>query len=79
MHLFKELRNGIGIVSRPKQFLSYGSKQSKCCLDQYLMNCLAYLNFDAIFEFLGQVTINKLLLETDALCHSSFTLIPKLV
>ena len=27
-----------------------GSKQSNCCLDQYLKNRLAYLNFDAILS-----------------------------
>ena len=32
-------------------------KQLKCCLDQQLKNRLAYLNCDAIFEFLGQFTI----------------------
>ena len=39
------------------RILSYRSKQSKCCLDQQLKDRLAYLNFDAIFEFLGQFTI----------------------
>ena len=33
--------------------LSYGLKQSKYCIDQLLKNHLAYLNFNAIFEFLG--------------------------
>ena len=36
--------------------VSYGSKQSKC-FDQYLKNRLAYINLNAIFEFLGQFTI----------------------
>ena len=39
-------------------FFSYGSKQSKYSFDQYLIkNCLAYLNSNAIVEFLGQFTI----------------------
>ena len=44
-----------------KWFLSYRSKQSKCCLDQELKKCLAYLNFNAIFEFLGQCIIRCIL------------------
>ena len=43
--------------NRPSVFLRYGSKQSDCCLDQKIKNRLAYLNVDAIFEFLGQFTI----------------------
>ena len=35
---------------------AYGSKQSKYCFDQ-LKNCLTYLNFNTIFEILGQFTI----------------------
>ena len=30
--------------------------QNKLIFDQWLKNLLAYLNFDAIFEFLGQFT-----------------------
>ena len=36
--------------------LYYGSKQSKYCFDQ-LKNCLTYLNFNTIFEILGQFSI----------------------
>ena len=32
--MFKGLKNGIEIKLQAKRFLSYGSKQSKCCLDQ---------------------------------------------
>ena len=37
--------------------LSYESKQSKYCFDQKLKNRLACLNFIAVLEFLGQLTI----------------------
>ena len=40
---------------KAKWFLSYVSKQSKCYLDQKLKNRLAYLNFDANFEFLKTI------------------------
>ena len=39
----KELKNGIGILVG-QAVLSYGSKQSKCCLGQLFKNRLAYLN-----------------------------------
>ena len=44
--------------SRPSYFLSYRSKQSKCCFwINTSRTCLAYLDFDAIFEFLGQFSV----------------------
>ena len=45
--LSKELKNDIEILV-VQAVLSYGSKYSKFCLDQYLKNRLSYLNFDAI-------------------------------
>ena len=45
VHFFKELKNGYWNFSKQSGFLSYGSKRSKCCLDQLLKNRLAYLNF----------------------------------
>ena len=46
--------------STPRGFLSYGSKHSKYCFNQELKSCLAYLNFNAIFEFLYNYTMNVL-------------------
>ena len=56
--LFKELKNGIGI-SVDQVVFKLKIKKSKCCLDQLLKNCLAYLNFDA--EFLGHFAIRCIL------------------
>ena len=56
--LFKELKDGIEVFfSRPSSFQSSDQKQLNCCIDQLLKNCLTYLNFDVIFEFLGQFTL----------------------
>ena len=49
--LFKELKYGIEILVGQAIFVKL------LFLDQQLKNRLAYLNFDAIFEFLGQFTI----------------------
>ena len=35
-----------------KRFLSYWSEQCFARFDQYLKNCMAYWNFNTIFEFL---------------------------
>ena len=51
MHLKAKLKNGMEFLI-DQVILSYGSKQSKYCFDK-LKNRLAYVNFNAIFEFLG--------------------------
>ena len=55
--LFKELKNGIEILVGQAVFKLQIKKVKMLFLDQLLKNRLAYLNFDAIFEFLGQFTI----------------------
>ena len=55
--LLKELKNGIEILVGQEVFKLQIKKVKMLFLDQLLKNRLAYLNFDAIFEFLGQFTI----------------------
>ena len=48
----------IGIENLVGQEVFYVMAQnSQIMFDQYLKNCMAYLNFNAIFEFLEQYTI----------------------
>ena len=56
--IFKELKNGIEILVGQAVFLSYRSRQSKCCF--WINNSRTTwptLIFDAFFEFFGQFTI----------------------
>ena len=53
--MFKELRNGIEILVDQADFKLQIKTAKMLCLDQYLKIRLAYLNFDAIFEFRGQL------------------------
>ena len=55
--LSKELKNGIDILVGQAVFELQIKTVKMLLLDQKLKNRLAYLNFDAIFEFLGQFTI----------------------
>ena len=55
--LFKELTNGIEILVGRTIFKLQIKTVKMLYLDQQLKNRLAYLNFDAILEFLGQLTI----------------------
>ena len=45
--IFKKIKNGLESLV-DQTVLSFGSKWSKYCLDLYLKNCLAYLNYSAI-------------------------------
>ena len=57
--LFKEHKNRIGILVRLDQTVFKLKITSvKMLFGSITKNHLAYLNFDAIFEFLGQFTIN---------------------
>ena len=55
--MLKELKNGIEILVGEAVLKLQIKTVKMLCLDQYLKNRLAYLDFDAIFEFLGQFTI----------------------
>ena len=55
--LFKELKNSIEILAGQAVFKLQIKTIKMLFLDQQLKNRLAYLNFDATFEFLGQFTI----------------------
>ena len=55
--MFKELENRIAILVGQAVFKLQVKTIKMLFLDQNLKNCLAYLNFDAIFKFLGQFTI----------------------
>ena len=55
--LFKELKNDIEIVVGQAVFKLHIKTVKMLFSDQLLKNHLAYINFDAIFEFLGQFTI----------------------
>ena len=51
--MFKELKNGIGIIVDQAVFKLHINTVEMLVLDQKLKNPLAYLKFDAIFEFIG--------------------------
>ena len=55
--MFKELKNGIEILVGQTIFKIQIKTVEMLLLDQKLNNRLVNLNFDAIFEFLGQFTI----------------------
>ena len=55
--MFKELKSDIEILVGEAVFKLRIKKVKLLLLDQLLKNHLAYLNFDAIFEFLGQFSI----------------------
>ena len=55
--MLKELKNGIEILVAQAVFKLQIKTVKILFLDQWLKNRLAYLDFDAIFEFLGQFTI----------------------
>ena len=55
--LFKELKNGIEIIVSQAVFELQIKTVKMLLLDQKIKNRLAYLNLDAIFEFLGQFTL----------------------
>ena len=55
--MFKELKIDIEILVGQAVFKLQIKTVKMLCLDQQLKNRLAYLNFDAIFEFLGQFTV----------------------
>ena len=59
--LFKELKNGIEVLVGQALFKLQIKTVKMLFLDQQLKNRLAYLNFNAIFEFLGQFTIGCLI------------------
>ena len=52
--LFKELKNGIEVLVGQAVFKLQIKTVKMLFLDQKLKNRLAYLNFDAVFEFFGQ-------------------------
>ena len=54
--MFKELKNGIETLVGQAVFKLQIKTVRMLFLDQKLKNHLTYLNFDAIFEFLGQFT-----------------------
>ena len=55
--LFKELKNGIEVLVGQAVFKLQIKTVKMLFLDQKLKNRLAYLNFDAVFEFFGQFTL----------------------
>ena len=55
--MFKELKNGIEILVGQAVFQLHIKTVKMLVLDQKLKNLLAYLNFEAIFDFPGQFTI----------------------
>ena len=64
-----ELKNGIAISVRQVFFFSFFQVMDQNSQDIVLIKindlitaCLAYLNFDAVFEFLGQFTIRCILI-----------------
>ena len=55
--LSKELKNDIKILVNQAVFKLLDKKQSKYCFDQLLKNHQAYLNFNAVFEYLEQFVL----------------------